>query len=284
MDSAGQKFRKALEEEKPLQLVGTINAYTALLAKQAGFRALYLSGAGVANAAFGLPDLGLTSLTEVAEEVRRITSIVELPLLVDGDTGWGGELNIQRSVQAFIQAGAAAVHFEDQSWPKRCGHRTGKKLISKNEMVDKLAAAVEAKTDANFIIMARTDALAVEGIEAAIDRATAYIKAGAEMIFAEAVTEISQYHQFVQRLPVPILANITEFGKTPLFSLSELRSVGVHCILYPLSAFRAMSKVALNVYQTIRTEGSQRSVIDTMQTREELYQILNYYEYESKLE
>lgn len=280
---SGEKFKQALKLEKPLQIVGVINAYNALLAKQAGFQAIYLSGAGIANAAYGLPDLGMTSLTEVVEEVRRITATVDLPLLVDGDTGWGSALNVGRTVKELIRAGAAGVHFEDQSWPKRCGHRPGKKLVSKTEMVDRIHAAVEAKTDSHFVIVARTDALAEEGIESALDRAKAYVHAGAEILFAEAVTELTQYQQFVEAVSVPVLANITEFGKTPLFTITELKSVGVGCVLYPLSAFRAMSEAANRVYQTIRKEGSQKSRIGEMQTRTDLYQVLNYQDYESKL-
>ncbi len=283
-ESAGSRLRKLLKEKDPLQVVGVINACCALLAQQAGFKALYLSGAGVANAAWGLPDLGITSLADVTEEVRRITGCVNLPLLVDGDTGWGSGLNIQHTIHEFIRAGAAGVHLEDQFWPKRCGHRSGKRLISSQEMVDRLKAAVDARSDPNFIIIARTDALGIEDLGAVIQRAVEYEKAGADMIFVEAVTDLEHYRQFAKAVQVPVLANITEFGQTPLFSVSDLKSVGVKLILYPLSAFRAMNKAALNVYQTIRTKGSQSTVIDTMQTREELYQLLDYYKYEQQLD
>lgn len=277
--SPGQKFKKALQSEKPLQLIGVMNACSALLAEQAGFRALYLSGAGISNGAFGLPDLGLTTLSEVTEEVRRITAVVDLPVLVDADTGFGSEINIKRAVQELTCAGAAGIHIEDQAWPKRCGHLPDKKLVSTEEMVARIKAAVEGKLDPDFVIMARTDAVDGEGIEAAVVRAKHYVEAGAEIIFAEAVTDLEQYKKFVQAVSVPVLANITEFGKTPLFSISELQSVGIELVLYPLSAFRAMNKAASIVYQTIRKEGTQKNVLVHMQTREELYELLKYQEY-----
>lgn len=279
----GKLFREALAQEKPLQIVGVINAYAAVMAEHVGYRALYLSGAGVANACYGLPDLGMTSLDNVLEEIRRITSVTSLPLLVDADTGWGHELNIARTVQAFIKAGAAGMHIEDQVANKRCGHRPDKKIVPIDEMVARLCAAVSAKSDADFIVMARTDALASEGLAAAIDRAKAYVEAGADMIFAEAVTSLDDYRLFVQETHVPVLANITEFGRTPLFTREELASCGVAMALYPLSAFRAMSKAALDVYQSIRQEGTQKHVVDNMQTRAELYQLLNYEAAERKL-
>lgn len=275
-------FKQALLKEKPLQVVGVINAYAALLAKKAGFSALYLSGAGLANACFGLPDLGMTTATEMAEEIRRIRAVVALPLLVDADTGFGDTLNVMRTVQLFESAGASALHLEDQAWPKRCGHLEGKRLITVNAMCDRIKAAIDARRDPNFVIMARTDAFAEEGLEASIERAARYVEAGADMIFAEALKELTQYKAFVEKLKVPILANITEFGQTPLFSLSELKSVGVSLALYPLSAFRAMNKAALSVYECLRKEGSQQTVLDLMQTRAELYQILNYEFYERK--
>lgn len=275
-------FKQALLKEKPLQVVGVINAYAALLAKKAGFSALYLSGAGLANACFGLPDLGMTTATEMAEEIRRIRAVVALPLLVDADTGFGDTLNVMRTVQLFESAGASALHLEDQAWPKRCGHLEGKRLITVNAMCDRIKAAIDARRDPNFVIMARTDAVAEEGLEASIERAARYIEAGADMIFAEALKELTQYKAFVEKLKVPILANITEFGQTPLFSLSELKSIGVSLALYPLSAFRAMNKAALSVYECLRKEGSQQTVLDLMQTRAELYQILNYEFYERK--
>lgn len=282
--SMGYQFRAALAKEQPLEIVGTINAYSAILAKQVGFNAIYLSGAGVANASYGLPDLGITNLENVLEDARRITSICDLPLLVDIDTGWGDVLNVRRTIKSMIHAGVAAVHMEDQYTEKRCGHRPNKKIISKTEMVDKLKAAVDARTDDHFVIMARTDALANEGLEATIDRCRAYIDAGADMIFAEAVTQIEQYKKFVAELGVPILANITEFGKTPLFKVLELKAVGVSMVLYPLSAFRAMSQAALNVYQTIREKGTQESILNLMQKREDLYKMLNYHRYEEMLD
>ena len=282
--SAGARFRSQLEQEIPLQIVGTINAYCALLAQRAGFRAIYLSGAGVANAAFGLPDLGMTSLNDVVEEVRRITEATALPLLVDADTGWGSAFNISRTVKQLIRAGAAAMHLEDQVQAKRCGHRPNKALVSKQEMVDRIKAAVDARVDAHFVVMARTDAFAEEGAEAAIDRANAYVEAGADMIFAEALYKLEDYQHFTQSVSVPVLANITEFGKTPLFSVDELNSAGVSLILYPLSAFRAMSQAAIKVYAGIREQGTQKRMLDSMQTRKELYEVLNYNAYESKLD
>jgi len=261
-----------------------VNAFSALLAERAGFRALYLSGAGVANASFGLPDLGITSLNDVCEDVRRIASASDLPLLVDADTGWGAAFNISRTIADLIRSGAAACHLEDQVQAKRCGHRPGKALVSRDEMVDRIKAAVDGRTDAQFVIMARTDAHAVEGQQAAIDRACSYAAAGADMIFAEALTTLDEYRQFTSAVKVPVLANITEFGKTPLFTVAELASAGVQLVLYPLSAFRAMSKAAEAVYGAIRTEGTQKSVVDRMQTRAELYDVLGYHEYERKLD
>jgi methylisocitrate lyase len=282
--SAGARFRAALAHERPLQVVGTVNAYSALLAERAGFRAIYLSGAGVANASFGLPDLGITSLNDVCEDVRRITSASNLPLLVDADTGWGAAFNISRTIADLIRSGAAACHLEDQVAAKRCGHRPGKALVSTEEMVDRIKAAVDGRTDANFVIMARTDAHAVEGQQAAIDRAQRYVEAGADMIFAEALTTLEEYSQFTSVVRVPVLANITEFGKTPLFTVAELGAAGAQLVLYPLSAFRAMSKAAENVYGTLRREGTQKHVIGTMQTRAELYDVLGYHDYERKLD
>jgi methylisocitrate lyase len=277
----GARLRTAIAEERPLQLVGVINAYAARLAEQAGFRALYLSGAGVANAAFGLPDLGMTTLTEVAEEVRRITAVTPLPLLVDADTGWGDELMVAHSVNALIRAGAAGMHLEDQAQGKRCGHRPGKVLVSAEEMAARIEAAVSGRRqDPQFVLMARTDAYAVEGLEAAVVRAQHYVNAGADMIFAEALSSLAEYRHFTEAVPVPVLAHITEFGRTPLFTLEELRAAGVRLALYPLTAFRMMSAAALQTYATLRREGTQQSLIDRMQTREELYQILGYHEYE----
>jgi methylisocitrate lyase len=282
--SPGARLRAAVVEEKPLQVVGTINAYCALLAEHAGFRALYLSGAGVANASFGLPDLGVTTLENVLEDARRITAATELPLLVDIDTGFGGALNIARTVKEMIRAGVAGVHIEDQVLAKRCGHRPNKAIVPKEEMVDRIKAAADARTDESFVIMARTDALAVEGFDAAVERAIACRAAGADMIFPEAMTEIAQYRRFADAVGVPILANITEFGKTPLYSTKELRDAGVGLVLYPLSAFRAMSRAAEAVYATIRRDGSQQAVLDQMQTRDELYDRLGYHEFERKLD
>ena len=284
LSSPGALFRKALREEKPLQVVGVINAYAALLAEQSGFRALYLSGAGVANASFGLPDLGMTTLGEVAEDVRRITGATPLPLLVDADTGWGHGLMIGRAVREIARAGAAGVHIEDQVAAKRCGHRPGKALVSTQEMVDRIKAALDARVDPDFVVMARTDAVAVEGMEAAIERACRYRDAGADMLFPEALGELSQYRLFAEATDLPVLANITEFGRTPLFGKEELRGAGVSLILYPLSAFRAMSEAAVKVYRAIREDGTQRGVVDIMQSRAELYQRLRYHESEEKLD
>lgn len=282
--SPGKKLREALNIEQPLQIVGTINALTAMMAQKAGFRAIYLSGAGVANASFGVPDLGITTLHDVAEDVRRITSAVDLPLLVDIDTGWGSAFNIERAIRELIKAGAAAAHLEDQVQAKRCGHRPGKALVDSEEMVDRIKAAVNAKTDPDFVLMARTDALAVEDLDAAIARIEQYVNAGADMVFFEGVTELTQYAALTQRCKVPVLANITEFGVTPLFTKEELATAGISLILYPLSAFRCMNKAALNAYQTIRKDGTQKDLITSMQTRKELYELLNYYSYENKLD
>ena len=284
MPSAGQKFRQAILAERPLQVVGTINAYTAIMAEASGYKAIYLSGAGVANASYGLPDLGMTSLDNVLEDVRRITSASSLPMLVDIDTGWGGAFNIARSVKEMIKAGAAGVHIEDQVAQKRCGHRPNKEIVSRAEMADRIKAAVDAKTDADFVIMARTDALAVVGLEEVILRAKICEEAGADAIFAEAMTSLDMYQQVVDAVNVPVLANITEFGATPCFTTAELATAGIKMALYPLSAFRAMNAAALNVYRTLRQEGTQASVIDTMQTRAELYEFLGYHEYENKLD
>ena len=280
----GARFRAALQAERPLQVVGTINAYTALLAERAGFRAIYLSGAGVANASFGLPDLGMTSLNDVCEDIRRITGATELPLLVDADTGWGTAFNIARTVHEMIRAGAAGLHLEDQVSAKRCGHRPGKALVSGAEMCDRLRAAADGRSDEDFVIMARTDAHAVEGQAEAIERAQSYVEAGADMIFAEALTTLEEYRQFTAAVSVPVLANITEFGKTPLFTTAELGDAGVRLALYPLSAFRAMSAAALKVYETLRGDGSQQALLDDMQTRTELYEVLGYHDYERKLD
>lgn len=277
-------MRVAVEAERPLQVVGTINAYCALLAERAGFRALYLSGAGVANASFGLPDLGITTLNDVCEDVRRITQATSLPLLVDADTGWGGAFQISRTIRELFRAGAAGCHLEDQVQAKRCGHRPGKALVSPSEMCDRLKAALDACPDDQFVVMARTDAYAVEGLSEAVDRAEAYVAAGAHMIFAEALTSLEEYRAFTASISVPVLANITEFGKTPLFSAQELGNQGVRLVLYPLSAFRAMNNAAERVYQTLRTDQSQAAVIDLMQTREELYDVLGYLDYERKLD
>ena len=282
--TAGLKLRQAIAANQPLQLVGTINAYTAMMAERVGHKALYLSGAGVANASFGLPDLGMTSLNDVCEDIRRITGATELPLLVDADTGWGGAFNIARTVREMTRAGAAGFHIEDQVMQKRCGHRPNKEIVSQEEMVDRVKAAVDARTDADFFIMARTDALQQQGLAAAIERAQACVEAGADAIFAEAVYTLEQYQAFTQALSVPVLANITEFGQTPLFNTAELAGVGVKMVLYPLSAFRAMNKAALNVYQSILSNGDQKAVVDSMQTRAELYDFLNYHSYEEKLD
>ncbi|KAF0216068.1 MAG: methylisocitrate [Geobacteraceae bacterium] len=279
----GGRLRAALAHEKPLQVVGTINAFAAIMAERTGFCALYLSGAGVANASFGLPDLGMTTLNDVLEEVRRVTGACGLPLLVDADTGWGGAFMIGRTVREMIRSGAAGMHLEDQVATKRCGHRPGKALVSAAEMVDRIKAAVDARTDPDFVIMARTDAVAVEGVEAAVERACRYREAGADMLFPEALTELSHYRRFVD-VGIPVLANMTEFGVTPLFTASELAGAGAQLILYPLSAFRAMSAAALRVYRAIREEGTQKSVVEAMQSRAELYDFLGYLEYERKLD
>jgi len=284
LTTAGHRFRQALASEHPLQIVGCIHAYAARLATATGFKALYLSGAGVANASYGLPDLGITSLDNVLTDVARITASTDLPLLVDADTGWGGAFNIARTVKEMIRAGAAGMHLEDQVAAKRCGHRPNKALVSTAEMVDRVKAAVDARTDESFVIMARTDAMASEGLDAAIARANAYVAAGADMIFAEAVYTLDDYRAFTTQVPVPILANITEFGQTPLFTKEALASVGVAMILYPLSAFRAMNQAALAVYEAIRQEGTQAQVVEKMQTRAELYEYLDYYAYETKLD
>lgn len=277
-------LQQALQTESPLQIAGTINAYTALLARRAGFKAIYLSGAGVANASFGLPDLGITNLNDVAEDVSRITYACDLPLLVDIDTGWGSAFNIARSIKTLTRAGAAGVHLEDQVQAKRCGHRPKKALVSADEMGDRIKAAVDAKTETHFTIMARTDALAIEGLEKAIDRIHQYISAGAEMIFFEGATNIDQYRAVTQQCNVPVLANMTEFGVTPLMTKNNLAEAGIKLILYPLSAFRAMNQAAVDVYQTIRKEGTQQSLLNKMQTREQLYDVLNYHHYEQLLD
>ena len=283
--SPGAKFRSAMKAEKPLQCVGAINAYHARLAERAGYKSIYLSGGGVAAGSLGLPDLGISNLEDVLTDVRRITDVCSLPLLVDVDTGFGASaFNIARTVKSLIKAGAAAMHIEDQVGAKRCGHRPGKELVSKEEMVDRIKAAVDAKTDPEFVVMARTDALAVEGLERAIERAIACVDAGADAVFPEAMTELSMYRKFAEAVKVPVLANITEFGATPLFTLQELRSAGVAIALYPLSAFRAMNAAALKVYNAIRKEGTQKSVVDLMQTRADLYEILDYLAYERKLD
>jgi methylisocitrate lyase len=281
----GQKLRAALEHEHPLQVVGTVSAYAAMLAERAHFRAIYVSGGAVAASAFGLPDLAITTLNDVAEEVRRITAASALPLLVDADTGFGGgAFNIARTCRDLARAGAAGLHLEDQVVTKRCGHRPGKQLVSAHEMCDRLKAALDARTDASFVIMARTDAHAVEGQEAALARAQAYVETGADMIFAEAITTLEEYRQFTAAVPVPVLANITEFGRTPLFGAQELGEAGVRLVLYPLSAFRAMSLAAEEVYASIRRDGTQRAVLERMQTRENLYQVLGYHAYEERLD
>ena len=283
--SAGARFKAALRDETPLQIIGTINANHALLAKRAGYRAIYLSGGGVAAGSLGVPDLGITTLEDVLTDVRRITNICDTPLLVDADTGFGASaFNIARTVKDLIKAGAAAMHIEDQVGAKRCGHRPNKEVVSKNEMVDRIKAAVDARTDDEFSIMARTDAIAIEGIDAAIERAHAYVEAGADLIFPEAIRTLEDYKKFSAAVSKPILANITEFGLTPLFTRDELGAHGVSMILYPLSAFRAMNKAAENIYESVRRDGTQSQVIDTMQTREELYERINYYEYEKALD
>jgi methylisocitrate lyase len=285
MEQPGAKFLKALSAESPLQIVGTINANHALLAEQAGYKAIYLSGGGVAAGSLGVPDLGITTLEDVLIDVRRIVNVTKLPLLVDIDTGFGpSAFNIQRTITSLIAAGAAAAHIEDQVGAKRCGHRPNKELVSKQEMVDRITAAVSAKGDNSFVIMARTDAIAVEGLDSAIDRAKAYVQAGATMIFPEAIGDLETYKKFAEAVKVPILANITEFGLTPMFTTGELKSANVAMALYPLSAFRAMNKAATNVYQTIKQSGTQKELLDKMQTRDELYQSINYYEYEKSLD
>lgn len=285
MQSAGAKFRQAMWEESPLQVIGAINANHALLAKRAGFKAIYLSGGGVAAGSLGLPDLGISNLDDVLTDVRRITDVCDLPLLVDVDTGFGSSaFNVARTVKSMIKFGAAAIHIEDQVDAKRCGHRPNKEIVTKQEMVDRIKAAVDARTDENFVIMARTDALAVEGLEAAMERAVACVEAGADMIFPEAITELSMYKQFAAAVKVPILANITEFGATPLFAVDELRDADCGLILYPLSAFRAMNKAAENVYMAVRRDGTQKNVVDTMQTRMELYERIGYHDFEQKLD
>ncbi len=283
--SAGARFRAAVAAEKPLQIIGTINAYHARLAERVGYRAIYLSGGGVAAGSLGLPDLGISNLDDVLTDVRRITDVCDLPLLVDVDTGFGSSaFNIARTVKSLIKFGAAAMHIEDQVGAKRCGHRPNKELVSQQEMVDRIKAAVDAKTDRDFVVMARTDALAVEGLQAAVDRACACVEAGADMIFPEAITELAMYRKFADAVKVPILANITEFGATPLFTTQELAGANVAMALYPLSAFRAMNAAALKVYQTLRKEGTQKNVVDTMQTRSDLYDFLDYHSYEQKLD
>ena len=283
--SAGKRFREALAQEKPLQIAGTICAYHAVMAKRVGFRAIYLSGAGVASGSLGLPDLGISGLDDVLIDIRRITDVCDLPMLVDVDTGFGASaFNVARTTRSLIKAGAAAMHIEDQVGAKRCGHRPGKALVSKEEMVDRIKAAMDAKTDPSFVVMARSDALANEGLDAAIERMRAYVAAGADMIFPEAITELSMYRKVADAVKVPILANITEFGKTPIFSREELGAAGAAMVIYPLTAFRAMNKAALNVYRALRRDGTQSNVLDTMQTRAELYDYLDYHAYEAKLD
>jgi len=284
VQTAGARLRAAVDAERPLQVVGATNAYAALLAQQAGFKALYLSGAGVANASFGLPDLGMTALNDVCEDARRITGACQLPLLVDADTGWGAAFNIARTTRELIRAGAGGMHLEDQVSAKRCGHRPGKALVSAAEMSDRIKAAVDGRTDAQFVIMARTDAHAVEGQAAALERAAAYVAAGADMLFAEALKTLDEYRAFAARVPVPVLANITEFGQTPLFTREELGAAGVRLVLYPLSAFRAAAKAQVVVYEALRKQGTQKAVVPYMQTRAELYAVLRYHEYEKKLD
>ena len=280
----GSKFRQALVDEKPLQIVGAINAYTARMAQATGYKALYISGGGVAANSLGMPDLGISTMEDVLTDLRRITDVTTLPVMVDIDTGWGGAFNIARTIRSFQKTGAAAVHMEDQVGTKRCGHRPGKEVVTLEEMVDRVKAAVDARTDPSFVIMARTDALAVEGINAAIDRACAYVEAGADMIFPEAITALPMYQQFKDAVKVPILANITEFGHTSLFTTEELASVNVDMVLYCCGAYRAMNKAALNFYQTLRTEGTQKNAVPSMQTRAELYEYLGYHSYEQKLD
>ena len=283
--SAGAKFREALNKERPLQIIGTICAYHALMAKRVGYRAIYLSGGGVAAGSLGMPDLGISNLDDVLTDIRRITDVCDLPLLVDVDTGFGASaFNVARTTRSLVKFGAAAMHIEDQVGAKRCGHRPGKELVTKDEMCDRIKSAVDARSDRNFVVMARTDALASEGMERAVERARAYVDAGADMIFPEAITELAMYKQFAAAVKVPILANITEFGKTPLFTVDELRSADVAMVLYPLTAFRAMNKAALRTYETVRTSGTQNGVLPEMQTREELYDIIGYHDYEKKLD
>ena len=282
--SQGKKLKQAISENTPLQIVGTVNAYSSLLAEKKGHKAIYLSGGGVAASSMGLPDLGITTLQDVLIDVERITSVCELPLLVDADTGWGGAFNISRMVKSMITSGAAGIHIEDQVEQKRCGHRPNKELVSSEEMQNRIKAGVDVKTDSDFMIMARTDAIANEGLDSALDRAASYVEAGADAIFAEAITEIEDYKKFSENLNVPILANITEFGKTPLFSKEELKEAGVDMILYPLSAFRAMSKAAEGIYSEILEKGTQQDLIDRMQTRDELYEVLDYHTFEKKLD
>ncbi len=284
VSTAGERFRRALVQERPLQIVGAINAYAALMAEQVGFRCLYLSGGGVAAASYGLPDLGITSMQDVITDARRITGATDTPLLVDIDTGWGGAFGIARTIREMEKAGVGAIHIEDQVSQKRCGHRPNKAIVSAEEMCDRIKAAVDARIDASFILMARTDALAVDGFNAVLDRTQEYVEAGADAIFAEAMTDVSMYGEIVGSVDVPVLANLTEFGATPLYSVDELRQVGVHMVLYPLSAFRAMSLAALNVYKEIRAKGTQRDVVATMQTRDQLYEFLGYHAFEQKLD
>jgi methylisocitrate lyase len=279
----GQKFRQAVADSNPLQVLGTTNAYHAMMAEKSGAKAIYLSGGGVANASYGLPDLGMTSLSDVLDDVRRVTSAVDIPLLVDADTGWGSAFNINRTIKEMIKAGAAGVHIEDQVMAKRCGHRPNKEIVSQQEMVDRIKAATDARTN-DFVIMARTDALAVEGMQSAIDRAMACVEAGADMIFPEAINTLEQYETFIKQIDVPVLANITEFGATPLFTTTELASVGVKLVLYPLSGFRAANAAALKVFQEILGKGTQQGVVDIMQSRMELYDFLDYHSYEQKLD
>jgi methylisocitrate lyase len=283
--TAGEKFRKAVSEEKPLQVVGTICANHALMAKRVGYRAIYLSGAGVAAGSLGLPDLGISNLDDVLTDIRRIVDVCDLPLLVDTDTGFGASaFNVARTVRSLVREGAAAMHIEDQAGAKRCGHRPGKEIVSADEMCDRIKAAVDARTDPSFVIMARTDALANEGLESSISRSLRYVEAGADMIFPEAMTELSMYRKFADAVKVPVLANITEFGKTPLFTVEELRSANVAMALYPVTAFRAMNKAALKIYEELRKKGTQKHLLGEMQTREELYDLLDYHAYEKKLD
>lgn len=284
VSTAGERFRRALVQERPLQIVGAINAYAALMAEQVGFRCLYLSGGGVAAASYGLPDLGITSMQDVITDARRITGATDTPLLVDIDTGWGGAFGIARTIREMEKAGVGAIHIEDQVSQKRCGHRPNKAIVSAEEMCDRIKAAVDARIDPSFILMARTDALAVDGFNAVLDRTQEYVEAGADAIFAEAMTDVSMYGEIVDSVEVPVLANLTEFGATPLYSVDELRQVGVHMVLYPLSAFRAMNLAALNVYKEIRVKGTQRDVVATMQTRDQLYEFLGYHAFEQKLD